>query len=210
MRTTGRGKPRPYRSCGDPEAETSGNSVIEHQSQISNMTAKSNDLIACPGCGARFPEQHGPTHRYLESTPGCWAAYGEVLAREYSDPAYMKVHHFTADAYPVQHPGKPSKHNMQSVIVHLIGLYAGIELGLSQQEIAILRDGATTHIELRWLEPPQNRGNLTVADIVPARAAEEHCRLVYQWAEEAWEAWTGYHDQVKQWTQIIRQAKENS
>ena len=28
----------------------------------------------------------------MESSPACWAAYGEVLAREYSDPAYFQVH----------------------------------------------------------------------------------------------------------------------
>lgn len=44
--------------------------------------------VACIGCGAMFADQEGPTHRYMESSPGCWAVYGEVVAREYSDLSY--------------------------------------------------------------------------------------------------------------------------
>ena len=32
--------------------------------------------------------------------------YGEVLAREYSDPSYVSLHRLTADTYAVQHPGE--------------------------------------------------------------------------------------------------------
>ena len=43
----------------------------------------SASLEPCSGCGARFPRTEGPVHPYMESSPGCWAAYGELLAREY-------------------------------------------------------------------------------------------------------------------------------
>lgn len=46
---------------------------------------------ACVGCGGLFPEMDGPTHRYMESSPGCWAAYGEVLARERGARALNRV-----------------------------------------------------------------------------------------------------------------------
>ena len=77
---------------------------------------------ACPGCGALFEERAGPTHRYMESSPACWAAYGEVLAREYSDQAFYAVHRMSVDTYAVQHPGQPSPQTIQSVAVHLIRL----------------------------------------------------------------------------------------
>lgn len=32
--------------------------------------------VPCPGCGARFPDRNGPTHRYLEASPGCWGTSG--------------------------------------------------------------------------------------------------------------------------------------
>lgn len=162
------------------------------------MTDAQN-LEVCPGCGARFPKNDGPTHRYLESTAGCWAAYGEVLAREYSDPAYFEVHHRTVDAYSVQHPGSPTKHNIKSVVVHLIGLYAGLERQLPRQQVAKLMDGATKQIEFDWLNPPENRGDITVADVLKAQSAEEHRQLVPRWAREAWMAWSDHHQQVEQW-----------
>jgi len=53
------------------------------------------NVAKCPGCGGTFPLLGGPVHRYMESSPGCWAAYGVVLAREYSDPACQawSTHH---------------------------------------------------------------------------------------------------------------------
>ena len=64
--------------------------------------------IACTGCGALVPDTPGPTHRYIGASPQCWALFGEVLAREYSDFRYASVHQLTVDSYAAQHPGTPS------------------------------------------------------------------------------------------------------
>ena len=40
---------------------------------------------SCFSCGAEVPKSDGPVHKYIDSSPGCWAAFGEVLARECSD-----------------------------------------------------------------------------------------------------------------------------
>jgi Family of unknown function (DUF5946) len=47
-------------------------------------------LVPCLGCGALVPDSDGPgpTHAYMLASPGCWALYGEVSSREYSDLAY--------------------------------------------------------------------------------------------------------------------------
>jgi hypothetical protein len=42
-------------------------------------------LVPCLGCGGLFPDGDGPTHRHMESSRGCWAAFGELSAREYGD-----------------------------------------------------------------------------------------------------------------------------
>ena len=41
--------------------------------------------VRCIRRGGLLPQMEGPTHRYMESSPGCWYAHGEVLSREYSD-----------------------------------------------------------------------------------------------------------------------------
>lgn len=57
----------------------------------------------CTGCKARFRDMEGPTHPYMESSPGCWAAFGDVLAREYSDPVYFEVHRLGRLGQPQQY-----------------------------------------------------------------------------------------------------------
>ena len=31
-----------------------------------------NELETCMWCKGEFPHFEGPTHKYIESTPGCW------------------------------------------------------------------------------------------------------------------------------------------
>jgi len=59
--------------------------------------------IPCEGCGISLADSEGPIHSYMLSSPACWKLYTEVLAREYSDEIYWKVHRLTVDAYAIQH-----------------------------------------------------------------------------------------------------------
>lgn len=76
----------------------------------------------CFSCGALVKDIDGPVHRYMDSSPGCWATFGEVLAREYSAVNYGLNHRLTVDAYALQHPGKHSPQSIQSIAVHLVSL----------------------------------------------------------------------------------------
>jgi hypothetical protein len=88
-----------------------------------------------------FPESDGPVHRYMESSPGCWAAFGEVLAREYSDFNYARMHRLTVDSYAVQHPGQPSPQSIQSVALHLISLSLVLQHAVPMHEAtAVLQE----------------------------------------------------------------------
>ena len=40
-------------------------------------------LVPCMWCKGHFLDEGGPTHEYMESTSGCWAAFGRVLALHY-------------------------------------------------------------------------------------------------------------------------------
>jgi hypothetical protein len=50
------------------------------------------NIEICPFCGIQTEKIDGPTHKYLESTPGCWDVYGEVLSKEYSDFRFFTFH----------------------------------------------------------------------------------------------------------------------
>lgn len=154
----------------------------------------------CIGCGARFPASDGPTHRYMESSPGCWACYGEVLAREYADLQYHRVHRLTVDAYALQHPGQPALQTLRSVALHGISLCAILEEGVSLGQATRVIQKAAQHKErFVWLPPPASMGTYTIADVHEARTPDEHADLVWQWATSAWSAWSEHHAMFRGW-----------
>jgi hypothetical protein len=148
-----------------------------------------------------FLDGPGATHRYLESSAGCWAAYGEVLAREYSDPTlFAQVHRLTVDTYAVQHPGQPSSRSIQSVALHLVSLCLTLEHGATPQAaMAALRAGAGIKSRYTWLAPPIASDVLTVAHVLPATAAQAHAEAVRAWALGVWSAWSTHHATVRSW-----------
>lgn len=164
------------------------------------------DLTACPGCGVALAAYQGPVHRYMESSPACWARYGELLAREYQDPARMAVHRLTVDTYAVQHPGRPSGQSIQSVAVHLVSLHAVLELGLSPAQATSLIRVCADRGDFAWLTPPGQAYRLNVLHPLAARSASAHAAAVRAWAECTWEAWARHHSQVRAWAARHRPA----
>jgi hypothetical protein len=140
----------------------------------------------------------------MTSSPGCWAIFGEVLAREYSDYRYGRNHCLTVDAYAVQHPGLPSPKTIQSVVVHLAGLYLVLEAEMPLAKSTTFMQQLTMHKSMfTWLEPPKDMGLVTVYDIWTAEDAATHLKAVKQWAVSAWAAWEMHHQQIEDWVQIV-------
>lgn len=154
-------------------------------------------IETCSDCKAALPQQPGPVHSYLGASPSCWALYGEVLAREYASPELMKVHRLTVDAYAVQHPGAPERRSIQSVWVHLAGLYLVVERELSHDFARRVIGALAGESErLTWLSPPSNLGAITVADVATAIDTDAHQEAVCRWARAAWAAWALHHQAV--------------
>ena len=161
-------------------------------------------LEPCTGCGALVPRIDGPTHRYIGASPGCWAIYGEVLAREYGEYGYPAVHRLTVDAYAAQHPGTPSPQSIKSVAVHLMALYLTLERGYdAARTTAVLRQATAWSQEFIWLDPPGSRGALTILDVHGGRSLDEHTERVEQWAKSVWDAWSPHHQTVRRWADGI-------
>ncbi len=162
----------------------------------------SSSLTRCLGCGALVAETDGPTHAYIGASAGCWAVYGEVLAREYSDPSLADIHRLTVDAYAVQHPGVPSRRSIQSVGLHLVSLYLVVACGSAPAwATRRLQTLAKAQVPVRWLAPPADPGAVTVVDVAGARDATEHSALVRRWARCVWEAWSAHHETVRHWAE---------
>lgn len=160
----------------------------------------------CFGCQGLFPAVDGPTHAYMLSSPGCWAAYGRVLARHYEDRAYAGVHRLCVDTYAVQHPGVPGPQSIQSVGVHLVRLCRFIEQGLAPDranDVMLAASHAQAKARYHWLEPPASPGALTIADLEAAHDIEPHMRIARDWAAQVWAAWSAHHDTVRTWARAL-------
>ena len=167
-------------------------------------TIVANQVETCFGCGAVVPTSELPGHRYVGSSPGCWAVYGTVLAREYGEWRFPAIHRLTVDAYMVQHPGMSSRQSIQSVAVHLVGLFAVLELGLSSAKAThAIRRAVEQSDRFIWLEPPTQRGELTVLDIANAVTLAEHEQIVRQWAQSVWQSWKFHHSIIRQWAKAV-------
>lgn len=159
----------------------------------------------CRGCGGHFPdppqsETAAPGHPYILSSPGCWQAYGELLAREYQDPRYTRIHRVTVDAYAVQHPGVDTPQARNSVGIHLSRLLLLLERGWPIERVNAAMGAITAKKhDYPWLTPPADPGSLTVLHPFAATSPEEHADRVEEWARCVWSAWSEHHPTVRRW-----------
>ena len=156
-------------------------------------------LEKCVGCGGEFRPEDGPVHRYMLSSPACWAAFGRIMAAEYSDPQLMPVHRLSVDAFAVQHPGTASRQAIQSVGMHLARLYFQLERQAPPDEAnAFMLRVAARKAQLPRLTPPSSFA-ITTAEVSAVAGTKEHQSAVRMWAGNAWESWAHAHVFIKQW-----------
>lgn len=147
---------------------------------------KSSDNV-CEDCGAVV----------AEGKAGCLKLFEEILAKEFSDYRYGKIHRLTVDAYSLQHPD-PYMRSGKSFAAHLTGIYGAL---VSEDALAV------NQTVQKWLSTnpkidkparlPKQRGNLTITYIHGAIDANEHNKRVQEWARDVWSAWSEYHALAK-------------
>jgi hypothetical protein len=153
--------------------------------------------IRCDGCGALVDDLRAPAHEYIGASPGCWALFGEVGARQFVN-ATPSMHRLTVDAYAAQHPGVPSRKSIQSVAVHLISLFVVLERGFSHEAaLRALRAGADASFRFTWLDPPRTSASLTIVDVRNESASVE------EWAKSVWNAWAPHQATIRHWASEI-------
>ncbi len=157
-------------------------------------------ISSCPGCGLTAPESAGPTPEEHSASAACWAMYGQVLARSYTNPGYRAVHQVVVDSYAAQHAGGTSRREVQSVGLCLMTLCLFVENGVDPAQGPTLHKQMVAHRpDFTWLTPPDQRGLMTIADVFRARDADEHSRLVRDWGRQVWQAWAPHHATIRAW-----------
>ena len=125
---------------------------------------------------------------------GCLTIFEEVIAREFSDYRYGKIHRLTVDAYSLQHPDKYMRSG-KSFAAHLTGMCSALEY---EDSLAVNQNvqkwlSVNPKIE-KPAQLPARRGDLTITYVHGATDAEEHTRRVQEWARNVWAAWVEHHE----------------
>jgi hypothetical protein len=129
-----------------------------------------------------------------EGRAGCLKLFEEILAREFSDYRYGRIHRLTVDAYSLQHPDKYMRSG-KSFAAHLTGMCAALEyedaLALNQT----VQKWLSTNPKIdKPAHLPERRGSLNITYIISASDADEHDKRVREWARDVWGAWSEHHD----------------
>lgn len=143
----------------------------------------------CLGCGGVYPALNGPIHKYMISSAGCWAHYGELLAYEYANQdVFARSHRLTVDAYALQHPGRADdRRAFQSVQLHYISLHLIFAHGYSHKE-ATHSLQALSALEFTPFPQFDLSFNITAKDI-SLQTPEGYHKQITQWAQSAYYAW---------------------
>jgi hypothetical protein len=155
-------------------------------------------MKACPGCGAELPEVEGPTDPYGGASSSCWAAFGEVCARDFGEYAYPEVHRLIVDSYMAQHPGLGTPAGRRSLATHLVGLCCAIEQQMSSKDIGrVLGALFPDKRDIAPFEPIPSLGGETVVRVREASSLHEHNVRAQHWARTVWSAWASHHQRVR-------------
>jgi Family of unknown function (DUF5946) len=159
------------------------------------MTAE----VSCPQCGAVVPDIEGPTHAYVPSAPGCWAAFGALRADEMLRFPRSEANNLVVDTYMAQHAGNGlDRRDRKSVFVHLVSLCAVIEREASpSRSPEVLRAVLARQIEFPVIRRARGPGDLTVLSATDATSLEDHDTRVRRWAGSVWESWREYHQAIR-------------
>ncbi|HEU4932721.1 MAG TPA: DUF5946 family protein [Pyrinomonadaceae bacterium] len=161
-----------------------------------NDKGKMSDEV-CESCGEVVPD--GKT--------GCVKLFEAILAREFSDYRYGKIHRLTVDSYALQHPDAYMRSG-KSFAAHLTGMCAALE----REDVF-----SVNQIVQRWLSTnpqidkpahlPEQRGSLTISYILNAEDTDEHIKRVREWAQNIWAAWSEHQDLARR---LITEATAHS
>lgn len=154
----------------------------------------------CSNCGAVVADVDGPTHAYMVSAPGCWAAFSELQADEVSRFGYPPVHGLAVDAFAASHGGDgEQRRDRQSVCIHLMALCAALERGRSPDgRTALLRNLTVTKSDWPQLPRPAEAPSLTHLHAAGAADLEDYTTKITQWARAVWKYWTPEHDRIRE------------
>jgi hypothetical protein len=145
--------------------------------------------MSCEACGAP-----------VAGLDRCRSLFDELLAREFGDYRYARLHRLMVDTYSLQHPEQYMRSG-KSFAAHLTGICAAME---TDQAAAINRSiqqwlNGPKPIDRPAEPPPGQRGELTIVHVYEATEAEDYLCRIQEWARSTWAAWSSHHAIAREW-----------
>ena len=165
------------------------------RNDTSDLHATSQD--ECPECGASI----------LGGRAGCQALWDKISARAYGDSDYAATRDLAFDTYCMQHLERYCR-SAKSYAAHLTRLCCGLEYGGDPKIYAALQKWLNGTVAVEKPAAPSHRGRMSIADLRAADHAEEHTRLVHDWAQSVWAAYKVQHDIARTWIRAALSAQE--
>jgi hypothetical protein len=148
------------------------------------VSENNNTSDVCEDCGAVV----------AEGRAGCLKIFEEIIAREFSDYRFGKIHRLTVDVYSLQHPDKYMRSG-KSFAAHLTGMCTALEHENAPVLNQMVQKWLSTNPNItKPVQLPEQRGSLNIAYIYSASDAGEHIKRVREWAQVVWGAWSEHHD----------------
>ena len=145
----------------------------------------------CAGCGLAV----------RGGTQGCREIFEALLARDFTDAAYFRVHRMFVDIYSLQHP-EDACSSAKSLAAHLTGLCWFLDHGGSQavgnKSLRRWLNGASP---VKKPNIPTFRGTVTIQDVRDAPNPEAYAQAVQRWGRSTWEAYSPLHALARDWIQ---------
>jgi hypothetical protein len=133
--------------------------------------------------------------------------WDEISARAYTDSGYAATRDLAFDAYCMQHPERYCR-SAKSYAAHLTRLCCGLEYGGDPKVYTALQKWLNGTVDIVKPEPPNFRGQMTVADLWAARTLKEHIRFVHDWANGVWKAYAAQQDIARSWIRAALGGKD--
>ena len=138
----------------------------------------------------------------------CRALFDDLLAREFGDYRFARLHRLMVDTYALQHPEEYMK-SAKSFAAHLTGMCAAMETD---------DPAAINQAVQRWLNgpktmdrpadvPPGKRGDLTISYVHETSEPDEYLRRIQEWARSTWAAWASHHALAREWIALARRPR---
>jgi Family of unknown function (DUF5946) len=122
-------------------------------------------------------------------------AYNELAFYTLSHPGTEFIHQNLVDAFTAQNAGENTK--PIAITFALIGLYLSVEKGFTGRQVQLM------HMRLAksgksWpeFELPEQRGNITVFDVLATQPGKLRDQMIGNWCVSVWSAFQGSREKI--------------